>query len=126
MGGLQHTFGTFGLSGIPFRDANDLYFQQQIVDHWTSFFRTYNHNPDPYYLAVRGFAVPALESVQDGLWQPLTNASSPTIRLPSVPSTQSAFLEAAQCDFFNRTLGFYGRHAMYLDTMCTRLNQMLS
>ncbi|KZT55865.1 alpha/beta-hydrolase [Calocera cornea HHB12733] len=106
-GELQYTFGTVGLSGTPF-DANDLYFQQQIVDQWTSFFRMYTPNVDPFYLAVRGYADTALEYVRDGPWERLTNYQSPTLRLLNVPSTQSLMLEMAQCDFLNYTLNDYG------------------
>ncbi|EJT99690.1 carboxylesterase from carbohydrate esterase [Dacryopinax primogenitus] len=106
-GDLQYTFGTVGLSGTPFRDANDLYFQQQIVDQWTSFYRSYNPNPDPLYLAVRGYTNTALEYVRDGAWQQLSYAN-PTLRVLSVPSTQRPMLETAQCDSLNYTLAYYG------------------
>lgn len=103
-GDLQYTFGTVGLSGTPFRDANDLLFQQQIVDQWTSFFRTYDPNPDPSYLAARGYGDSALEHSP---WVPLTDYKNPTIRLLDVPSTQSPFLETPQCNFFNYSLSYY-------------------
>ncbi|KAH9947508.1 carboxylesterase from carbohydrate esterase [Amylocystis lapponica] len=59
-GELYYVFATLP-SDLPYRDAEDLPFMQTMLDLWTAFARTYNPNPDPRYLAARGYSTSAAQ-----------------------------------------------------------------
>jgi hypothetical protein len=84
---------------------------QFINDQWTSFFRTFNPNPDPRYTAVRGYTNTATAIKEGGLWQPVTKQNiqnGKPLRVLEWPSHQDVFGEKSQCDFLNFPFTFFG------------------
>ncbi|KAJ7479194.1 cholinesterase [Mycena latifolia] len=104
-GELLYTFGTLGQLSLPFRDENDLPFEQVTVDIWTSFARTHNPNPDPALLAVRGYTETAEALAQWGLWRDVS--SEEPVRLLSWPSGGSGWLDEEQCALLGFPLDFF-------------------
>ncbi|KAF7359731.1 Cholinesterase [Mycena venus] len=104
-GELYFTFGTLGQSELPFRDANDLPFEQVTVDAWTAFARTYDPNPSAAFLAARGYTGTAALLREWGTWENVQSGNP--VRILSVPSRGSGWLERAQCDLLGFPLDFY-------------------
>lgn len=112
-GDLFFTFGTLGESipGTPFRDSNDLLFEQVIVDQWTSFARTFDPNPEPAFLEARGYTTTTEALKAWGAWEEVGAANrngTNVLRLLDVPSSSVEWLEQAQCDVLGFGLNFYG------------------
>ncbi|KAL6301859.1 carboxylesterase from carbohydrate esterase [Sparassis latifolia] len=93
-GELYYVFATLPNS-LPYRDAEDLLFMQTILDAWTAFTRTYNPNPDPLYLAVRGYWTSLKRLAQESPWLPVTNETLRTtpLRMLQWPSYMTEFAE---------------------------------
>lgn len=106
-GELYYVFGNLAFQALPYRDAADLPFERFVLDSFTSFARTADPNPDPGFLAARGFASTAAEIAAAGAWTPAT-AGDLTRRLMDWPSSQSAFSEVPQCDALGLGLDYYG------------------
>ncbi|KAI0918550.1 hypothetical protein AcV5_002511 [Taiwanofungus camphoratus] len=108
-GELYYVFASLP-STLPYRDAEDLLFTQQMLDVWTSFARTYNPNPDPLFLAVRGYTSTAAQLAQEGPWLPVTNDTLATTPLRTLqwPSYMAPFAEQAQCEFLGYPLNYFG------------------
>ncbi|KAF9070262.1 cholinesterase [Rhodocollybia butyracea] len=112
-GDLFFTFGTLGESipGTPFRDSNDLLFEQVIVDQWTSFARTFDPNPELAFLEARGYTTTTEALRAWGAWEEVGAANrngTNVLRLLDVPSSNIEWLEQAQCDVLGFGLDFYG------------------
>ncbi|TKA53944.1 hypothetical protein B0A55_12750, partial [Friedmanniomyces simplex] len=106
-GDLTTIFGTWRRWSLPERDENDTPFTQFIIDSWSSWVRTWNPNPDPAYLQVRGYANTTRELALAGsTWQPV-DANSPTLRKLQWPSSQQPFREAAQCAALSLPLDYF-------------------
>ncbi|KAK5698576.1 hypothetical protein LTR17_023527 [Elasticomyces elasticus] len=111
-GDLTIIFGTWPRWGFPERDENDIPFTQFIIDSWASWVRTWNPNPDPAYLQVRGFANTTREIALAGTtWEPVT-AASQSLRKLQWPSEQVAFADAprtapAECSALGRPLDYF-------------------
>ncbi|KAJ6577036.1 cholinesterase [Mycena vulgaris] len=104
-GELNYNFGNLGQASLPFRDEHDLPFSQVTVDAWTAFARTHNPNPEPAFLAARGYTTTAAALVQWGPWEDVT--SRVPVRLLAWPSRGSAWLEQEQCEVLGFPLNFY-------------------
>ncbi|KAJ7717239.1 cholinesterase [Mycena maculata] len=104
-GDLYFTFGTLGQASLPFRDENDLPFEQVTVDAWSAFARTGDPNPDAAFLAARGYSTTSAALKQWGLWEDVTSAVP--VRILDWPSRGSGWLEQAQCDVLDFPLDFY-------------------
>ena len=74
---------------------------QQSLDTWASFIRTYNPNPDPAFLAARGFTGSAQAFAKQGKWEPVTskNINGAPLRELQVPSSMIALRDLQQCSF---------------------------
>ncbi|KAL6306366.1 carboxylesterase from carbohydrate esterase [Sparassis latifolia] len=108
-GELYYVFGTLPTSE-PYRDAEDLPFMQTTLDTWTAFARTYDPNPDPLYLAVRGYWTSFGQLAQQAQWLPVTNKTLDTTPLRTLqwPSYMTEFAEQAQCEFLGYPLDYFG------------------
>ncbi|KAI0760186.1 carboxylesterase from carbohydrate esterase [Fomes fomentarius] len=108
-GELFYTFGSLP-PNLPFRDDQDLPFMQRMVDIWTSFARTFNPNPDPRFLAARGFTGTLQQLAKEEKWQPVTKANlhGKPVRELQWNSFMTPFGEQAQCDFLSFPLDFFG------------------
>lgn len=90
------TFGTALRSGQPDRDGLDVPFMQLVVDYWAAFARAYDPNPDPAYLAVRGYGNTSAQIAATGRWAPV-DAAAPTMRLLQWNGAQIPFVRGEQC-----------------------------
>ena len=108
-GELYYVFGNLP-ANRPYRDDKDLPFMQQMVDVWTSFARTYDPNPDPAYLNVRGYTNVAEELAKQSKWLQVTEATLKTTPLRQLmwPSFMTEFKEQEQCEFFGFPLDYFG------------------
>ncbi|KAH9947519.1 carboxylesterase from carbohydrate esterase [Amylocystis lapponica] len=112
--------GGLALCNAPVSDANPYgnpsqeYFKICLhADHtdvWTAFARTYNPNPDPRYLAVRGYSTSAAQLAQEGPWLPITPETIDTTPLRTLQwkSFQGTFAEEQQCAFLGYPLDYFG------------------
>ncbi|KAF2102307.1 alpha/beta-hydrolase [Rhizodiscina lignyota] len=105
-GELYYEFGNVKRIGLPFRDANDLPFEQFVVDTWASFARTNNPNPDWRYLQARGYTNTMKEIERVGKWDPVTK-SDQILRRLQWPSEHAKFGEEQQCDALGLPLDYY-------------------
>ncbi|KAK8109659.1 hypothetical protein PG999_007796 [Apiospora kogelbergensis] len=105
-GELTTVFGTWRLLGLPERDDNDTPFTQAVIDRWSSFGKTYNPNPDPTYLAIRGYTNTTLEITTSGAWDPVT-ADSQTLRQLQWPSRQDLFPAKDRCVALGQPLDYF-------------------
>ena len=105
-GELYYEFGTLTREGLPDRDGKDFLFSQLIVDYWSSFARTYDPNPDPEYLKVRGYTNTIEQVKRSGKW-PTLNAANPTLRQLQVDGNHIPFKEKEQCDALGLPLTYY-------------------
>ncbi len=108
-GELFYVFGTLPAS-LPYRDDQDLPFMQRMVDIWSSFARSFNPNPDPAFLAARGFTGTAQQLSRQSKWQPVTkkNVGGSPVRELQWESFMTPFGQQAQCEFLGFPLTFYG------------------
>jgi hypothetical protein len=111
-GDLFFTFGTLGQSipGTPFRDSNDLLFEQVIVDQWASFAHSFDPNPDLEFLQARGYTNTTKALQEWGRWEEVgrSNANgTDVLRVLDVPSTSVPWMEQGQCDVLGFGLDFY-------------------
>ncbi|KAH9947522.1 carboxylesterase from carbohydrate esterase [Amylocystis lapponica] len=108
-GELYYVFGTLP-SDKPYRDTQDLPFMQLTLDIWTAFVRTYNPNPDPLYLAVRGYTTTATQLALEEPWLPVTQKTLDTTPLRTLQwgSFQGALAERPQCEFLGYPLDYFG------------------
>ncbi|KAK0818597.1 hypothetical protein LTR75_002510 [Friedmanniomyces endolithicus] len=106
-GDLTTIFGTWRRWGLPERDENDTPFTQFIIDSWSSWVRTWNPNPDPALLKVRGYANTTREMALAGSLWAQVDASAPTLRRLQWPSSQQPFPEAAQCSALGLPLDYF-------------------
>ncbi|KAI9067005.1 carboxylesterase from carbohydrate esterase [Trametes sanguinea] len=108
-GELYYVFGTLP-ANRPYRDDQDLPFMQRMVDVWSSFARTFNPNPDPRFLAARGFTGTAQQLAKESKWEPVTKANlrgSP-VRELQWESFMTPFGQLEQCQFLGFPITFYG------------------
>ncbi|KAI0703730.1 carboxylesterase from carbohydrate esterase [Cytidiella melzeri] len=108
-GELYYVFGSLP-TNLPYRDANDLPFTQLSVDAWTSFARTYDPNPDPAFLASRGFSDTAELFAAQPRWDSVTSrtVNSAPVRQLQMSSAMIEFKEQGQCSFLNYPLSYWG------------------
>lgn len=80
------------------------------MDQWTSFVRTYDPNPDPSYLAVRGYTNSAELLGNQTRWVPVTNITMQTgpRRVLQKDSFMDSFRDVDRCEFLGFSLDFYG------------------
>ena len=106
-GELFYVFGTLPTS-LPYRDEHDLPFMKISLDTWTSFARTFDPNPDPAFLAARGFTDVAAQLATESKWLPVTarNVNTAPLRQLQWGSFMREFKEGSQCDFLNFSLDF--------------------
>ncbi|PPQ86200.1 hypothetical protein CVT25_006905 [Psilocybe cyanescens] len=121
-GELYYAFGTLGQDLKPFRDpaaGGDLLFSQVTVDAWASFARSGDPNPDAKFLQARGFTGVnwgkwAAVGVDGGLANGKGNAKGngggkeTPLRILDVPSSNSGWLEEAQCDLLGYPFNMFG------------------
>lgn len=105
-GDLYFEFGTLGQFNLGFRDDLDLPFMQLVMDYWTSFVRSHDPNPEPTFLAVRGYTSTAEAISAGGRWEPVTK-SKDTLRHLDFPPSQSDFLELDQCALLGLPINYY-------------------
>ncbi|KAI0763117.1 carboxylesterase from carbohydrate esterase [Trametes elegans] len=108
-GELYYVFGTLP-ANRPYRDEQDLPFMQRMVDVWSAFARTFDPNPDPRFLAARGFTGTAQHLARERRWEPVTGANvrgSP-VRELQWESSMVPFGSQEQCRFLGFPLTFYG------------------
>ena len=104
-----YTFGTVLWNNLPIRDELDIPFEQVVVDHWSSFGRTHDPNPDPAYLKARGYYNTAREVAVTGQWNKV-DAAAPTLRQLQWTSDQIPFKEKTQCAVLGFPLDYYESH----------------
>lgn len=105
-GDLYYIFGTLSQAGLHYRDSNDVYFTQLIMDYWTSFIRAHDPNPSALYLIARDYTETIKLIAQGGHWDPVSS-SKDTLRSLMVPPKQSGFLEVQQCAVLGLPLSYY-------------------
>ncbi|KAL8420055.1 hypothetical protein RB594_002999 [Gaeumannomyces avenae] len=105
-GELLYVSGNVAREGLPPRDDVDLPFAQLVLDSFVSFARSYDPNPDPAFLAARGYTGTLSQVQSSGRWQPST-AAGLTMRVLDWPPYQSQFRELAQCDSLGLGLNYY-------------------
>lgn len=105
-GDLYEVFGNIAFQELPFRDDYDLPFEQLVLDSWSSFARTYDPNPDPAFLSVRGYSNTTKILEQKGRWNPATEGNM-TLRALAWPPYQCTFGELSQCQGINLPLTYY-------------------
>jgi carboxylesterase type B len=83
------------------RDSLDLYSAQLISAYFAQFVRSGQPNPDPEYLAARGYQVTLDVVSAFDRWEPVNSPKGP-IQILDFPSQQAWFQDLEQCAF----LGF--------------------
>ena len=108
-GELYYVFSSMP-ANRPYRDDQDLPFMQRMVDVWSSFARTFDPNPDPAFLAARGFTGTIAQLAAEPCWEPVTKGSlrGAPLRELQFESSMLPFGEQAQCEFLGFPLTFYG------------------
>lgn len=95
---------------MPFRDAEDLVFEQVVVDMWTAFARTFDPNPGEEFLRVRGYVNTSEAMMRDGKWAPVEVGSvngTEVVRVLDVKSMGVGWMEQGQCEVLGFPLTFY-------------------
>lgn len=105
-GELYQVFGTIRFNNQPFRDENDVPFEQFVVDTWAAFARTADPNPGAGYLEARGFANTTKVMAESGPWVPATKGNL-TMRALTWPPYQTGFREERQCDGLGLPLTYW-------------------
>jgi carboxylesterase type B len=112
-GELLYMFGNLAYLNRPLRDDRDLPFEQYSIDLFTSFVRTFDPNPDPAYLAARGYNSTLDLISRSGPWLPSVKGTMQTRILdwPGAPSVDfpgsadggmmSGFRDVEQCEWMN-------------------------
>ena len=108
-GELYYEFGNLLRQNLPTRDELDIPFSQVVLDHWTSFGRTYNPNPNPAYLQARGYYNTAREVAAAGQWAKV-DVAAPMLRQLQWTSNQIPFRDGAQCAVLGFPLDYYESH----------------
>ncbi|WYZ40144.1 hypothetical protein EsH8_IV_000485 [Colletotrichum jinshuiense] len=108
-GELLPLFGNIARQGLPFRDENDLPWQQYIVDTFSSFARTYNPNPDKAFLRARGFDSTMRAQETTGPWVPSVRGSMKmrSIDWPVKEEMMKGFKDTEQCGWLKLPLDYY-------------------
>ncbi|KAI0887181.1 alpha/beta-hydrolase [Annulohypoxylon maeteangense] len=106
-GELYFVFGNLARQSLPLRDASDLPFAQFVVDTFSAFARTFDPNPDPEFLAARGYKTTLAEIERVGRWEASTFEGGMTMRTLQWPGFQGAFVEGRQCEGLGLGLGYY-------------------
>ncbi|THH00985.1 hypothetical protein EW026_g1621 [Hermanssonia centrifuga] len=108
-GELFYVFGNLP-SDLPLRDDKDLPFMQMQLDTWTSFARTFNPNPEPAFLDVRGYTASAKQLSAQEEWVAVSksNINTKPLRQLEWPSFMTEFKEQSQCSFLNFSLNSFG------------------
>ena len=112
-GELFYVFGSLPAS-LPFRDAQDLPFMRRMVDIWSAFARTFDPNPDPRFLAARGFTDTLEQLAREERWTPVGERDlrgglgGRPVRELQWESVMVPFGERAQCEFLGFPLDFFG------------------
>lgn len=102
----------FGILGrglpdhTPDRDGHDIPFSQLVVDHWASFARNHDPNPDPKFLQSRGYYSTLERIGANGQWMPVT-AENPTTRVMQWNAVQMPIQESAMCMLVGLPLTYY-------------------
>ncbi|PVH87965.1 alpha/beta-hydrolase [Cadophora sp. DSE1049] len=105
---IFYTFGTITRNGLPYRDEDDVKFEQFTVDTWTSFVRTGNPNPDLRFLKARGFESTRQEIEKAGIWKPVRGrAKKLDMRRLQWPSYQTVYGEVEQCEVLELPVDSY-------------------
>ena len=105
---ILYTFGTITRNGLPYREEDDLNFEQFTVDTWTSFVRTGNPNPDLKFLKARGFESTREEIEKAGVWKTVRgNAKELEMRRLQWPSYQTVYGEVEQCEVLGLPVDSY-------------------
>ncbi|ODQ55053.1 alpha/beta-hydrolase [Saitoella complicata NRRL Y-17804] len=109
-GELYYVFGNLPTNRPP-RDQHDIPFEQEMVDIWTSFARTYNPNPDPNYLTARRYTSTKEELKAEGAWTPVTKRSLAQGGMPvrelMRPSYQTGWGDMEQCASLGYPIDYY-------------------
>lgn len=105
-GDVYEVFGTILFNNQPFRDDNDVPFEQFAVDTWVAFARTFDPNPDLAYLEARGYTNTTEVVKETGQWVPATKGNL-TLRALTWPPYQSGFREEEQCDGLGLPLTYW-------------------
>lgn len=108
-GDLYFEFGTLGQFSLPYRDALDLPFTQLVMDYWSAFIRTRDPNPDPAYLAARGYDATTKAIKEKGRWNEATKTKS-SLRRMDYPSRQDGFVDVDECRVLGLPLDYYESH----------------
>ncbi|KAI0180064.1 alpha/beta-hydrolase [Hypoxylon sp. FL1284] len=106
-GELYLVFGNVARQGLPPRDDDDFPFTRLALDHWAAFARSYDPNPDPKFLAARGYASTLDALDKQGRWMPATADDPTTMRNLMWPASQIPFPELEQCEWLGVGLDFY-------------------
>ncbi len=83
---------------------------QMQLDTWTSFARTFNPNPEPAFLDVRGYTASAKQLSAQEEWVAVSksNINTKPLRQLEWPSFMTEFKEQSQCSFLNFSLNSFG------------------
>ncbi|ORY59199.1 Alpha/Beta hydrolase protein [Pseudomassariella vexata] len=106
-GELYYVFGNLGRQGLPMRDADDLPFEQLVLDSFAAFARTGDPNPEAGFLETRGYEGTLEEMRRSGRWEPATRGRGMTKRVLQWPSSQWGFEEEEQCEQLGLGLDYY-------------------
>ncbi|KAM5533408.1 hypothetical protein V8D89_012958 [Ganoderma adspersum] len=108
-GELYYVFGTMP-ADRPYRDAQDLPFMQRMLDVWSAFARTFDPNPDPHFLAARGFTGTAQQLAAVPRWEAVTkeNVGGTPVQLLQWESEMVPWGKQAQCEFLGFPLTYFG------------------
>ncbi|KAL5872388.1 hypothetical protein ACKVWC_008021 [Pyricularia oryzae] len=100
-------FGTMRRGELPDRDGRDLPFSRVAMDHWAAFGTNRDPNPDPAYLAARGYW-DTLETLQRlGPWERADVSTDAPIRLLQVQARMDAYSEVEQCKVLRQPLDYF-------------------
>lgn len=122
-GELAYVFGNIAYTGQPDRDGLDTPMSQMVVDRWTAFARSDDHDPNPSveYLEARGYVNTTLEMQTSGSkWDALdvgVGASFDALQLrlfqwPSSNAPFSVFSSKERCEAWGWSVDFYEKNPM--------------
>ena len=85
---------------------------RRMVDIWSAFARTFDPNPDPRFLAARGFTDTLAQLAREERWAPVgerdLRVGGRPVRELQWESAMVPFGERAQCEFLGFPLDFFG------------------
>ncbi|KAK1756146.1 Alpha/Beta hydrolase protein [Echria macrotheca] len=96
-GELYYVFGNLLRQGRPDRDGNDVAFSRTVLDAFAAFIRTGDPNPDPEYLAARGYADTLALTEAAGRWEAMTKGQMKMRVLDWPRPRMEGFREVEQC-----------------------------